>query len=113
MFIKNGIINTMNIKTFHREVELKAGSTFGELALINHQLRAARIVALEITQLAYLDKYEFQRIRENSIRQDVADKVIFLKEIPLFYELNHGAAERIALTLGKSKTIKRGMSLFN
>ena len=112
MAILHEKFNTISIKTFFKVVELKAGQTFGELALINKQLRAARIVTSDLTFLAFLDRHEFSRIREQSIRQDVADKVLFIREIPLFYHLNHQCREKIAIALGKSKTILRGMNLF-
>jgi CRP-like cAMP-binding protein len=75
---------------------LKAGSGFGELALINDQLRAASILCREPTYLAVLERDEYKRILGRIDDAKLEAKVQLLQRHPAFANWGKAALQRVS-----------------
>jgi CRP-like cAMP-binding protein len=90
---------------------LKAGTGFGELALINDQQRTASILCREPTYLAILERDEYKRIlgRIDDARLEV--KVQLLQKHPAFSNWGKAALQRVSYFFF-DRTYKRKQVLF-
>ena len=74
----------------------KAGSAFGELALIHGAPRAATIRALDNCKLWYMEKAVFRATLNEMENGQKATQVAFLKKVKLFQDLNDKVLGNIA-----------------
>ena len=61
---------------------LKSGDSFGELALINHEPRAATIKCISSCYLAVLSKEDYAKVLRKSQLREQNQTMDFLKGIP-------------------------------
>ena len=71
-------------QTFIEINQLGVGKTFGELSLITNKPRAARILALEPTHVAVIDKADYLRVLTKITNTLTDQAVVFFKEHPTF-----------------------------
>jgi CRP-like cAMP-binding protein len=76
------IMKTFALDILNPVAEGTNGQAFGELALINDKPRSATIICLEDTHFAILEKGDFKKIMEKSIRSKFSAKVQFLSGFP-------------------------------
>ena len=57
---------------------MNTGECFGELALINFQRRAARVVTTQACVLGYLEKKDYTKVMGNKYKLDMERKIRFL-----------------------------------
>jgi len=75
---------------------LKAGTGFGELALINDQQRTASILCREPTHLAVLERDEYKRILGRIDDAKLEAKVQLLQKHPAFANWSKAALQRVS-----------------
>jgi len=90
---------------------LEAGSGFGELALINDQLRAASILCREPTYLAVLERDEYKRILGRIDDAKLEAKVQLLLRHPAFAHWGKAALQRVSYFFTEH-SCKRKQELF-
>ena len=90
---------------------LTAGSSFGELALISNQPRAASILCREATHLAVLERDEYRRILGRIDNDKLEAKVQLLQKHPAFCTLSKSAIQRISYFFTE-KAFKRKQIVF-
>lgn len=90
---------------------LKAGSGFGELALINDQVRAASILCREPTYLAVLERDEYKRILGRIDDAKIEAKVQLLLRHPAFANWGKAALQRVSYFFTEH-SYKRKQQLF-
>ncbi|KAL4473217.1 hypothetical protein ABPG72_015598 [Tetrahymena utriculariae] len=71
--------------------ELKAGQSFGELALINDSPRRATIKAQTDCNLAILSKKDYIKIIADMEEREIKKKIQFLEGLPLFNQIHRRA----------------------
>ncbi|CAI2383669.1 unnamed protein product [Moneuplotes crassus] len=86
------------------------GAAFGELALLNDKPRSATIITLEDTHFAILEKVDFKRVMEKSLKNKFAAKVNFLNNFPFIQNLTKIAKEKLSLLM-KRVECKSGQRL--
>lgn len=91
----------MILNTFIDVAHLKDGFSFGELALINDAPRSATITTLQNTDLATLEKENFQHIMAKVIRRKFAHMINFMSEFTIFNNMTRIALEKLALFMTK------------
>ncbi|KAJ3123801.1 hypothetical protein HK098_001641 [Nowakowskiella sp. JEL0407] len=77
---------------------LKAGESFGELALLNNVRRSATITTCEDTEFLVVHKSDFTEVLRSEAERDLDEKTKFLALIPLFKYLNKERTLGLALT---------------
>ncbi|KAI9140988.1 cyclic nucleotide-binding-like protein [Paraphysoderma sedebokerense] len=75
--------------------QLRAGDTFGELAIIRSSNRTASVIVQESTELLKVDKVDFERIIKLAAENERENKSNFLKSMPLFDILEPHAFETL------------------
>lgn len=81
------------------------GQAFGELALINDKPRSATIIWLEDTHFAILEKDDFKKIMEKSIRSKFSSKVQFLSGFPFLAGMTRIAKTKLWYIMKEQKYI--------
>lgn len=84
----HGRDNTLCARIFTSIKQLGKGEFFGELALINNQRRAAKVVCMEDTMFGTLQKREYNQIVGNHLKQQMERKVQFLRNFRIFKHLS-------------------------
>jgi len=79
------------------------GGAFGELALLNDKPRAATIITLEDTHFAVLEKSDFKRVMEKSLKNKFAERVKFLDSFPFILNLTKIAKEKLSLVMTREE----------
>lgn len=76
--------------------ELRAGDTFGELALITNSLRAATVQCKTDCHLAVMGKADYLRLLGKLEQQKLQELVEFLQTLPLFRGWGKTSTQRIS-----------------
>ena len=87
--------------------ELHPGGTFGELALITNNLRAATVQCKTECHLAVLEKADYIRILGRLEQQKLEELVEFLQSLPLFKGWGKLATQRISYYFTPTKFIRK------
>ncbi|CDW90548.1 UNKNOWN [Stylonychia lemnae] len=74
---------------------LKAGSAFGELALISNKARSATIKTLTETHLLVLNRKDFERVLRRQEEASISKLVDFFKSIPFFKNWTKNALSKL------------------
>ena len=90
---------------------MRAGSSFGELALINNQPRAASILCREPTHFAVLERDEYKRILGRIDDAKLEAKVQLLQKHPAFNTWTKSALQKISYFFNEH-TYKRKQVIF-
>jgi len=77
----------MKLRVFKNVKRVGRGMCFGELALLNSQRRAARVVASSDSLFGVLDKKEYERVLGKKINDEFKSKIAFLKQFRMFKKL--------------------------
>eukprot|EP00347_Sterkiella_histriomuscorum_P011137 403373617 len=88
-------LGTVKVWIFKEVSTLKEGQSFGELALMTSKPRAATIQCKKETDLAILDKREYQVIVGNAMKRQVNEKVKFFKNFRIFQNLSKNKMQRM------------------
>lgn len=81
----------------------RAGTYFGDLALMYNAPRSATVTAIEKCVLWVVDRFTFQRIVTNTSRQELQSREEFLKQVPLLLSLSSSERSKIAEALVSKK----------
>ena len=71
-----------NYEWFVEVVRLNEGKTFGELALIKNDPRAANIFSLTECYFATLNKTEYEKVLKRSENKQISSKIDFFNKLP-------------------------------
>ena len=97
---------------FYREVSvLSEGSSFGELALLQHKPRAATIICKERCYIATLDKQSYDRILKKGFQNLLNANVKFLQSIPFFSKWTKNSLAKFSYYFQK-KSFKRNQFVY-
>lgn len=88
-------------------VNLKDGSSFGELALINNIARSATIYAVSEVHLATLEKEDFKIILGKAIRKKFENMLKFMENFIIFNDMPRLAQNKLTLFF-KKEEVSRG-----
>jgi CRP-like cAMP-binding protein len=84
-FLKRSTKQTQNEQPlFIEAVQLKAGKSFGELALIKNKPRAATIKCLEDCHFAVMSQADYNKVLNKIEQKNMTRIVEFLHELPFF-----------------------------
>lgn len=76
--------------------QLKEGTEFGELALLNSEKRQASIVTLSPCYLTYLDQNEYQMVLHKAQTKDINKKLNFMKENRFFEDVSSAKLHKLS-----------------
>lgn len=96
---------------FREVMEYSAGESFGELALVMNQPRAATILCKEDTHFAVLERVDFSRIIGKVTEALLNAKVDFLKSFAIFDSWTRTVLQKISYHF-KEKVYKRKQTVF-
>lgn len=85
---------------------LRAGSSFGELALISKKPRAATIICKEDCNFGVLEKKDFNRILKSNEEKKLIEEMNFLAEMKLFQHWNFNLIKQLYLNTHTMHLIK-------
>lgn len=92
--------------TFKELLRLESGSSFGELALLNHKPRAARVLTETKCEFATMNKESYDRILAK-IEQILKEKTVsFLRSIPLYSTWPNSHLQRMIYNIDRRKVLK-------
>ena len=83
--------------------QLGKGKSFGELALITSKPRAATITCLEDTDLAILDKTNYEKVVGKALKRKVNEKIEFLKQFRILAHIPETQIQRMIYYLHEQK----------
>ena len=109
------IISTGRVEVLvneNRVAVLKAGESFGELALLHDTPRSATIKTLVKTTLWCVDRTAFRKCLEELNAQNFDENRNFIKSIPVFDALSDGQKDDVASSLSVLK-FPSGTKIFN
>ena len=72
--IQSRILKEYDFKLFSMVAVLGKGKCFGELALINSQRRAARIICTKSTIFGILDKKDYEKVVGGNLKKAMNEK---------------------------------------
>ncbi|CDW73238.1 cyclic nucleotide-binding domain containing protein [Stylonychia lemnae] len=97
------VIQQYSVWILKEVAQLGKGMSFGELALITAKPRAATIVCAEDTDLAVLDKNNYERVVGKALRRKVNEKVEFLQQFRILSHINETQVQRLTYYLKEVK----------
>jgi CRP-like cAMP-binding protein len=86
--------------------DLKAGQTFGELALIYGTPRSATIIAVTNAAMIKLDKTSFDLYVKDIFENQMKDQIDFMKICPIFTNITKAVMIKLAITTDRKKINK-------
>lgn len=102
--IDTGIKGENRMVTVEKSIGvLKAGQTFGELALLYGTPRSATIVSVTNSALIKIDKEPFDKYVKNIFENQLQDQIEFLKICPIFHKINKDLLIRLAVRTERKK----------
>jgi len=85
---------------------LKAGTTFGELALISKKPRAATIICKEDCNFGILEKKDFNRILKSNEEKKLIEEMNFFADLNIFHHWNFNLVKQLYLNTHSMNFIK-------
>lgn len=85
---------------------LKAGTTFGELALISKKPRAATIICKEDCNFGILEKKDFNRILKSYEEKKLIEEMNFFARLNIFHHWNFNLVKQLYLNTHSVHFIK-------
>ena len=102
--IDTGIKGENRMVTVEKSIGvLKAGQTFGELALLYGTPRSATIVSVTNSAFIKIDKEPFDKYVKNIFENQLQDQIEFLKICPIFHKINKDLLIRLAVRTERKK----------
>ena len=90
--------------------ELQKGSSFGELALINDEPRAATVVCKTNCHFAYLEKSDYQTLLRQIYEKSIETEISYFHALPYFRSWTRKSLHKL-LVLFDHKQLVRGQTL--
>ena len=85
---------------------LRAGTTFGELALISKKPRAATIICKEDCNFGILEKKDFNRILKSNEEKKLIEEMNFFADLNIFHHWNFNLVKQLYLNTHSINFIK-------
>jgi CRP-like cAMP-binding protein len=86
--------------------KLIAGSSFGELALLEQKPRAASIRCLKVCHFMVLTKKSYNNVIGKIEKKQLYEKINFLKNIPVFHSLTRTSLGKMTMSFFTKQCIK-------
>lgn len=107
MLPSSGVDNTVPDNLVLTEVKiLRAGTTFGELALISKKPRAATIICKEDCNLGVLEKKDFNSILKYNEERKLIEEMNFFADLNIFHHWNFNLVKHLYLNTHSVHLIK-------